>query len=144
MKYTIHNIINKPHDVVIEYFKNTEGAKEWMEGLYNIEPLSGQPGEVGAKTNFYFKHKKRDMKIEETILEQNFPNQIKFAYQSPMGYSEVEMIFEKLDDHHVKQINNSYFQLKGIMKLLGPLMKGMFKKQSMTYLNGFKQYVENQ
>ena len=142
MKYTISNIINKPLEEVIEKFKDPEGAKHWMEGLQKMELRSGTLGEVGAKSDIHFLHKGKVMIIKETILEQNFPNQIKFSYESPMGYNEVEMQFEKLSDNSVKQINNSYFELKGMMKIMGPLMKGFFKKQSMKYLDGFKHYVE--
>lgn len=113
-----------------------------MEGLQRIDRISGSPHEVGAKSDFHFLHKNKEMKISETILEQNLPSQIKFGYQSPMGYNEVEMQFESLSDNSVKQINNSYFELKGIMKILSPLMKGMFKKQSMKYMTAFKDYVE--
>ena len=142
MKYTVSNTINRPLDEVITKFKDEEGAKEWMEGLHTIEPLSGTPGEVGAVTNFHFTYKKKEMVIKETILEQNFPDQVKFAYESPMGYNEVEMRFEPLSDNSVKQINNSYFRLKGIMKLLAPFTKGMFKKQSLGFMNAFKNYCE--
>ena len=40
------------------------------------------------------------------------------------------------------QTNNSYFEMKGIMKLFAPLMKGMFKKQTIKYMTAFKAYVE--
>ena len=82
------------------------------------------------------------MKITETILEQNLPDQIKFGYVSSMGYNEVEMKFEVIDENSVKQINNSFFDLKGLMKLFGPLMKGLFKKQTLKYMEAFKAYVE--
>ncbi len=144
MRYTLSNTINKPLEEVIEKFKDPDGVKHWMEGLQRIEHISGTPGEVGAKSDFYFLHKKKEMKISETILEQNLPRQIKFAYQSPMGNNEVEMVFEKLNDHSVKQINNSYFELKGFMKVMGFLMKGMFKKQSLKFMIAFKDYVEQE
>lgn len=142
MKYTVSNTINKPLDEVIAKFKDPEGAKKWMEGLKHIEPVSGTQGEVGAVTNFYFDHKGKEMKIEETILEQDLPRQIKFAYQSPMGYNEVEMQFERISDNEVRQINHSYFKMNGLMAIMGFLFKGMMKKQSMKYLNGFKSYCE--
>jgi len=142
MKYTLSNTINRPLEEVIEKFKDPEGVKHWMEGLQKIEHISGTPGEVGAKSDFYFLHKNKEMKISETILEQNFPNQIKFAYQSSMGNNEVELLFEKLSDTSVKQTNNSYFELKGFMKVMGFLMKGMFKKQSLKFMTAFKNYVE--
>jgi hypothetical protein len=142
MRYTLSNTINKPLDEVIEKFKDPEGIKHWMEGLQRLEHVSGTPGEVGAISNFHFIHKKKEMVIKETILEQNLPDQIKFSYHSAMGDNEVEMKFEKLNETSVKQINNSYFELKGFMKLMGFMMKGMFKKQSLKYMTAFKNYVE--
>ena len=142
MKYSVSNTINRPLEEVIEKFMDPEGIMEWMEGLQRVDHLSGTPGEVGAKSDLLFLHKKKEMKMTETILEKNLPDQIKFSYQSPMGYNEVEMTFEKLSDSSIKQTNNSYFELKGFMKIMGFFMTGMFKKQSLKYLNAFKTYVE--
>ena len=142
MKYTLSNTINRPMVEVMQKFKDPEGVKHWMEGLTRIEHLSGTPGEVGAKSDFYFLHKNKEMKITETILEQDLPRQIKFGYQSGMGYNEVELRFEELDAHTVKQTSNSYFEMRGLMKVFGFLMQGLFKKQSMKYMNAFKAYVE--
>ncbi|MBK8851960.1 MAG: SRPBCC family protein [Saprospiraceae bacterium] len=142
MKYTLSNTINRPMAEVMQKFKDPEGVKHWMEGLTRIEHLSGTPGEVGAKSDFYFLHKNKEMKITETILEQNLPRQIKFGYQSGMGYNEVELRFEELDAHTVKQTSNSYFEMRGLMKVFGFLMQGLLKKQSMKYMDAFKAYVE--
>jgi len=142
MKYTLSNTINRPMAEVMQKFKNPEGVKHWMEGLTRIEHLSGTPGEVGAKSDFYFLHKNKEMKITETILEQDLPRQIKFGYQSGMGYNEVELRFEELDAHTVKQTSNSYFEMRGLMKVFGFLMQGLFKKQSMKYMDAFKAFVE--
>ncbi len=142
MKYTLSNTINKPLEEVIEKFTEPNGAMHWMEGLQKIERLSEIPYEVGAKSIFHFLHRKKEMQIAETILEQNLPRQIKFSFTSQMGYNEVEMLFEPISDNSVKQTNNSYFELKGFMKVMGFLMKGMFKKQSLKYLTAFKNYAE--
>lgn len=142
MRYTLSNTINKPLNEVIEKFKDPNGIQHWMEGFQRLEHLSGTPGEVGATSNFYFIHKKKEMVIHETILEQNYPHQVKFAYKSAMGNNEVEMKFEELSEGSVKQINNSHFEFKGLMKIMGLLFKGMFKKQSLKYMTAFKDYVE--
>lgn len=142
MRYSVSNTINKPLNEVIEKFTDPDGVKHWMEGFQKMEAVSGTPGEVGAKTYFYFLHKNKEMKLLETILEQNLPNQIKFSYDSPMGYNEVEMVFEEIDANSVKQTNNSYFEFNGVMKYLGFLTKGMFKKQSLKFLDAFKAYAE--
>ncbi len=142
MRYTLSNTINKPLDVVAAKFTEPDSAMHWMEGLERSEHLSGTPGLTGTKTDFYFIHKGKEMKITETILEQNMPRQIKFAYQSNMGYTEVEMMFEKITDNTTRQTNNSYFEMKGFMKVIGFVFKGMFKKQSKKYLEAFKAYAE--
>ena len=63
MRYTISNTINKPLTEVVEKFKDPEGLKHWMEGYQRMERISGEGHEVGTKTDFYFKHKKKEMKI---------------------------------------------------------------------------------
>ena len=142
MKYSLSNTINRPLDDVIAKFKDPDTAKYWVEGLQRIEPLSGTPGEAGAVSDIHFLYKGKEMVIKETILEQNFPHQIKFAYESKMGYNEVEMQFEALEDNLTKQMNNSYFELKGFMKLMGFFAKGAFKKQSLKYMDAFKKFCE--
>ncbi|MBT8232656.1 MAG: SRPBCC family protein [Saprospiraceae bacterium] len=142
MKYTISNVINKPLALCHKTITDHEAAKHWMEGLQRIEHVSGNPGEEGAKSDIYFLHKNKELIIKETILEQNLPRQIKFAYDSPMGSNVVELKFEEISENQVKQTNTTEMKMKGFMKILGPLFKGMMKKQSYIYLNGFKDYVE--
>ena len=142
MKYTLSNTINKPLEVVAEKFNDPEGVRHWMEGLEKIERISGTPGEIGAKSNFHYRYKKKEMVIMETIVEKNMPNQMKFVYESSMGSNEVEILFEKLSENEVKQISNTTMELKGMMKVLGFLFKGMFKKQSLKYMTAFKEYAE--
>ncbi len=142
MEYTVSNIINAPREAVVKKFQDPNGVKQWMEGLDRMEHISGTPGQQGAVTDFYFEYKGKIMKIEETILEQNLPDQIKFSYKSPRGTNEVEVIFSDLEDGRTQQLSNNYFPAKGLGALFMPLMKGMFKKQSLKYLDAFKAYVE--
>ena len=142
MRYSFDIKIEKPIDVVIEKFKDEEGLKYWMDGFQRVEHISGIPGTKGAVSDFYFLHKKREMKIRETILEENFPLSIKFAYHSSMGYNEVETVFEPISENSINLTSNNYFKLKGMMKVFGWLMPGMFKKQSLKYMTNFKAYCE--
>ena len=142
MRYTLSNTINKPLSVVAEKFADKEGAKEWMEGLHTIEPVSGEQGKKGATCYFHFTHKGKEMKMLETIVEENLPNQIKFSYASNFGYNEVELLFEEISENVTKQTTNTYFDLKGAMKIMGFFMKGLFKKQSMKFMDAFKAFAE--
>ena len=113
-----------------------------MPGLVKIERISGEPLVVGSKTSFTSEHKGKDFVIEETVLESKLPSSVKFEYNSKMGYNTVEIVFEETDANTTRQVGHNYFEMKGFMKLAAPLMKGMFKKQSMLYMDGFKEYAE--
>lgn len=143
MRYSFEIAINQPLNEVIEKFTDENGLEHWMEGFQKVEHISGNSGKKGAVSDFYFLHKNREMKIRETILEENLPKQIKFAYQSSMGYNEVEITFESINEQQVKLKSANYFDLKGFMKVFAWLMPGMFKKQSLKYMSNFKQYCES-
>lgn len=142
MNYTISNTINKSLDIVAEKFGDPDGALNWMEGLQKIERIEGTPGKAGAKSNHHFLYKNKEMVIQETILEENLPSQMKFAYESPMGKNIVELRFEALGPSKVKQTSITTMEHKGFIKVVGFLFKGMFKKQSLKYMDGFKHYAE--
>lgn len=143
MRYTYTINITKPKSFVVEKFQDEEGIGNWMEGFQRVERVSGEPGKQGARSDFYFTMRDKEIKIEETIIDENLPDQIKFAYQSPMAYNEVEVIFEEIGPNEVKVISNNYFKLSGGMKLFSWLFKRMFVKQTASHLKGLKNWVES-
>ena len=46
--------------------------------------------------------------------------------------------------NRTKYISEQEFQFKGFMKVIGFIMPGAFKKQSMKYLEAFKNFAESQ
>ncbi len=143
MKYTVSTIINKPIDVVVELFDNEENMFEWMEGLKSVDHLEGEKGKAGAKSMMKFELGKRKMEIVETILESNLPERMVTTYASK-GVNNI--IFTKMEaqsDNTTKYIAEQEFKFKGLMKLMGWLMPGAFKKQSQKYLEDFKKFAES-
>ena len=51
--------------------------------------------------------------------------------------------FIKLSDNKTGNITEQEFKFKGFMKLIGFLMPGAFKKQSIKYLEDFKNFAES-
>ena len=75
MKYTSEIEINSPIDKVIELFDNPDNMDKWMKGLQSFEPISGKPGQVGAKSRLKFKMGKREIEMIETITVRNLPDE---------------------------------------------------------------------
>jgi carbon monoxide dehydrogenase subunit G len=143
MKYITEIDIDKPIDRVIELFDNPKYYKNWMDGLLGFELKSGTQGQPGATSIFKFKMGSGEMEMLETVIIRNFPDEFTVTYQAKGVYNIVKSKFVKLDENRTKYINENEFQFSGLMKIIGVLMPGIFKKQSLKYLVDFKSFVES-
>jgi hypothetical protein len=143
MKYTCEIEINKPLEKVIELFDNPDNLHKWMEGLQSFEHLSGTPGEAGAQSILKFKMGRRELHMIETITAKNLPVEFSGTYLAKGVLNIVKNKFVPLSDTTTKYISEQEFQFSGFMKIIGFLMPGAFKQQSMKYLYAFKYFVEN-
>lgn len=143
MKYTAEIEIKKPIDEVIALFDDPDNMSKWMEGLQSFEPISGTPGQVGAKSRLVFKMGKREIEMVETVTARNLPDELSVTYETKGIFNIVKNRFEKLSENKTRYLTENEFQFKGFMKIIGFLMPGSFKKQSMKYLRDFKKFAEN-
>ena len=143
MKYSVSITIDKPVNEVVALFDNVDNMKKWMNVLESFEPLDGTPGEVGAKSRLRFKMGKREIEMIETITAKNLPEEFTGTYEAKGVFNIVRNSFEPLPGNKTKYTTEQEFQFKGFMKLMGLLMPGAFKKQSMKYLQDFKAFAES-
>jgi uncharacterized membrane protein len=143
MKYTCTVEINKPIDHVVKLFDSPENLKKWMQGLESFEPISGIPGQPGAKSLLKFKMGKRQMEMIETVTVRNLPSEFTGTYEVKNVFNIVKNSFEKIDDKRTRYSTEQEFRFNGFMKIIAFMMPGAFKKQSMKYLLAFKNFAEN-
>lgn len=143
MKYTVEITINKPLAEVIKKLDNPDNMKHWQRGLIKHEIISGKGGEEGAKMKLNYDMGKRKVEMIETIIKNNFPHEFHATYDAEGVHNLQKNYFSEIDDHSTKWISETEFQFSSFfMKAMGFLMPGMFKKQSLIYLNDFKAFVE--
>lgn len=142
MKYSVEIVINKPIDTVIELFDNPENLSKWMEGLLSFEPISGTPGQPGAKSKLRFKTPNGELEMIETITVRNLPDEFSGLYEAKGVVNPVTNRFIKLSESETKMITETEFKFSGLMRVIGFVMANTFKKQSQKYLEDFKKFVE--
>lgn len=143
MKYTTEIIIELPRDQVIEKLDSTENFKHWQKGFVAAEHVRGTPGEEGAIMKIKYKMGKRDMELLETILKRDFPTEFHATYDTKGVVNLQQNFFEETAEGHTKWISKNEFYFTGfMMKMMGFLMPGAFKKQSCQYLENFKNFAE--
>jgi hypothetical protein len=103
------------------------------------------PGEVGVKHRLVFDHGGRQFEMIETVTVRELPERMDGTYESPMGWNGISHRFTVLGADRTRWEQTTEFRFKGLMmRLMAMLMPGMFKKQSLTYMNAFKEFAESQ
>ncbi len=80
----------------------------------------------------------------ETVTVRNFPHEFSGTYEAKGVWSETRNLFEDSGDGKTKLVSQNEFRLGGFMKVIGWLMPGAFKKQSLQYLQDFKSFAESE
>jgi Polyketide cyclase / dehydrase and lipid transport len=143
MIFTCEIVINKPVNEVVALFDNPDHLHKWMQGLQKFEPLSGVPGQVGARSRLTFQFGKRKMEMIETVEVRNLPFEFTGLYTIGKGSNRVKNSFLPVNEYQTKFCSENTFEFRGLMKLMALLMPGAFKKQSMKYLVDFKNFAES-
>jgi hypothetical protein len=144
MKYSSQLIIELPKEQTILKFDNAENLKHWQKGLTQYKQLSGEPGSKGAKMQLDYKMSKRELTMIETIIKNDLPDSLITSYDTKGVYNIQKNSFETTPDGHTKWISESEFKFTNVMmKIMGFLMPGVFKKQSLKYMKDFKAFAED-
>jgi carbon monoxide dehydrogenase subunit G len=142
MNYTTEIQIDLPVEKVIELFDNPDNLKYWQPGLQSFEPISGTPGQPGAKARLKFKMGKREIEMIETVTVRNLPTEFSGTYEAKGVFNQVRNRFIPLAANKTRYVTEQEFQFTGMMKIIGLLMPGAFKKQSRQYMQYFKDFAE--
>jgi hypothetical protein len=143
MKYTVDIELDLPRSRVIELFDNTDNLYKWQQGLQSFEPISGEPGQVGAKSKLVFKMGKREIEMIETITKRELPEQFNGTYDAKGVFNIVNNRFIEVGPQKTRWESECEFRFSGFMKVIGFLMKGAFPKQSLKYMKDFKAFAED-
>lgn len=143
MKYTCKITIDLPRDEMVAILDSAENMKHWQKGLKAYRQISGNPGEEGAQMELEYQMGKRHLVMVETIIKRQMPEEMHTTYDAKGVHNIQKNYFKVIDPKTSQWISESEFQFSGLMmKMMGWLMPGAFKKQSMAYLEDFKRFAE--
>lgn len=142
MKYKLELEIDLPRDRVVELFDNPENLKKWQTELVNIELLSGEAGQVGAKSKLIYQMGQKEVVLVETITSKNLPEEFSGTYETQGVWNRIENRFENITQNKTNWLFESEFRFEGFMKIVGFLTPWLFKKQSFKLMKQFKGFAE--
>ena len=147
MRHNQQIVIEQPVDRVVELFDSSENMKEWFPGFIGMEPISGEPGQVGSTSRMSFKSGKNTIEMIETITVRNFPDEFSGEYVV-IGKGIVNRMtnrFIPVDANTTRYEAVTDYEFSGLgMRLMSMFIGPMIKKQSYKTMRLFKEFAERQ
>lgn len=144
MIYKTEVEINLPREKVIKLFYNPDNMSKWQIGLTSFDHIEGEAGQEGAKSQLKYKMGKREIEMIDTITIRKLPDEFSGTYETKGVWNVVNNYFTEIDFEKTRCRLDTEFKCSGFMRLMITFIPGMFKKQTLTEMNNFKNFAENE
>lgn len=144
MKFRTSITIDLPRERMIQLFDNPVTLKEWQPGLLSFEPISGVPGQVGAKSRLKYKMGRREFEMIETVTKRDLPHEFNGTYEAKGIWNSVENRFEEAGPSKTIWHSDCDCRMQGFMKVIAFLMPGAIKRENVKMQERFKAWAEKQ
>lgn len=153
MKYTVTIEIARPREEVAQLLADPAHLPQWLRGLVLHEPLSGVHGQVGTTSRVVMQMGQQQMEATETITRRE-PAELRGIPKESVVHFEREIVSEGMwsavrdrlteasPDTTLWVSENEYRFSGWLMRLVGLLMPGVFRKQSLQHMQDFKAFAE--
>ena len=154
MKYTVSIEIALPLERVAQLLADPEQLPKWLRGLVLHEPLSGVHGQVGTESRVVLRTGQQEMEATETITRREpadlhgIPKDSVVRFDREIvGKGMWSAARERLTEAGPETtlwVSESEYRFSGpLMRLVGLLMPGAFRKQSLQHMQDFKAFAEH-
>ncbi|GAA4551818.1 SRPBCC family protein [Amycolatopsis samaneae] len=154
MKYTTSIEISLPREKVLQMLADPAHLPKWLRGLVLHEPVNGVHGQLGTTSRVVFQTGKQRMEATETITRLE-PEDLHAIPSSVVVHYDREIVGEGMWQAQRDRLidagpdttlweSESEFRFDGLlMRLVGLVMPGSFRKQSRQHMEDFKAFAEH-
>lgn len=154
MKYTVSIEIAMPREEVAQLLAEPAHMPKWLRGLVLHEPLNGIHGQVGTRSRVVMQFGQQEIEGTETITRRE-PADLREIPKGSVVHFDRELVTEGMwsavrdrlteaGPDTTLWVSESEYRFNGLlMRLMGLLMPGTFRKQSLQYMQDFKAFAEH-
>ncbi|WP_430782248.1 SRPBCC family protein [Actinoplanes sp. G11-F43] len=147
MKYTVAIEIDLPRDRVVELLADPAYLPHWLRGLVSHEPVSGVHGQEGTVSRVVLSSGGQRMEATETVTRRELAGDVMYYERELAGAGMWNAARERLTASgpaSTRWVSENEFRFDGLMmRLVGLLMPGTFRKQSLQHMHDFKAFAEH-
>ena len=142
MKFNLSVDINQNIDKCVAIFSNPDNLKHVQDHFISKAPISGNEGEIGAKSKLVYKK----LELVETIITNNLPDMFEALYEHKHTVNTMKVWFTTLNKNETRYHTEiHYTKFNGIIiNIRAKLFPSMFKKQVLKWMYKFKDFSEKQ
>lgn len=129
MTITTNIMIDKPLKYVWDFADDEKNCEKWLSGFQRWELISGEKGKVGQVADQYYTEKGREFTLRETLLAHTPMSHVQIGLYHKTMSSVIDMNFKPFSEHQTALECKCDIDLKGIWRIMGPLMKKSFQKR---------------
>ncbi|MEV7584554.1 SRPBCC family protein [Streptomyces erythrochromogenes] len=153
MKYTVSIEIALPRERVVQLLADPAVLPQWLRGLVLHEPLNGLHGQVGTRSRVVLQTGRQKVECTETITRRE-PADLHGIPEGSVVHFEREIVADGMwsavrdrlteagPDATLWVSENEYRFSGLLMRLVGRVMPGAFRKQSQQHMQDFKAFAE--
>ncbi len=153
MKYTVSLEIALPRERTVQLLADPAHLQKWLRGVVTHEPLNGMHGEAGTRSRVVMQMGQQTMEATETITRRE-PADLHEIPRDVVVHYEREIVAEGMWNAARERLTeagpgttlwvseNEYRFDSVLMRLVAPLMRGTFRKQSLQHMRDFKAFAE--
>jgi uncharacterized protein YndB with AHSA1/START domain len=153
VKYTVSLEIALPRERVAQLLSDPAHLPKWLRGLVLHEPLSGVHGHVGTRSRVVMRMGQQEFEGIETITRREPMDPHGIAKEDVVcfereivGKGTWSVVRDRLTETGQETtlwVNENEYRFSGLlMRLVGLLMPGAFRKQSLQHMRDFKAFAE--
>ncbi len=137
--YTLSVEIEQPIARVAELFGDPETLPFWQPGFQGLEKQDD------GTTKLRYLNRGREVVMIETVIKDDLPREYTSRFVVPgMMAMTVANRFEEIAPDRTRYVSENTAESQGLMmKIIGFLMPGCFKKESLRYMENFKAFAEH-
>ncbi len=153
MKYTLSIELALPRGRVLDLLEDPAHRPKWLRGLVLHEPRLGADGQVGTVSRVVFQSGRKHMELTETITRRE-PERLHGLPSDCVVHYERELVTDGMWSAAREQlteigpartlwVSDNEYRFNGLLRLVAPLMRAMFIKQSRQVMQDFKAFAEH-
>ena len=131
-------VISRSLDEVFAYVANFANTAEWDPGIVQAHRIDDGDVRLGSTFAVTASFAGRELPLEYEITQYDPPGLLALATSSPRFGAVDTIHFESIDGETTRVRYEADFELKGVMRLAEPFLRGTFTKLGVKAMDGLK------